>query len=315
MEEKVRVDVLIPTYWPGKEFAKLLDRLYGQTYPIHSVIIMNTEKQFWNTDWEKGRDNLQVHHIAKSEFDHGGTRRQGAKYATGDILVCMTQDAMPRNRELLEKLIQPLQQPKVAASYARQVPDRDAHCIESFTRRFNYPDENEVKRQEDLSSRGIKTYFCSNVCAAYDREIYVKQGGFISRAIFNEDMIYGAGLIQAGYGIAYAADAQVIHSHNYNCRQQFHRNFDLGVSQAEHPEIFADVPSEGAGIALVKATARYLLNRRQPWLLPKLIAQSGFKYLGYQLGKHYRYLPSKWIQACTMNPEYWKGKGQQTDIG
>ena len=315
MEEKVRVDVLITTYWPGKEFAKLLDRLYGQTYPIHSVIIMNTEKQFWNTDWEKGRDNLQVHHIAKSEFDHGGTRRQGAKYATGDILVCMTQDAMPRNRELLEKLIQPLQQPKVAASYARQVPDRDAHCIESFTRRFNYPDENEVKWQEDLSSRGIKTYFCSNVCAAYDREIYVKQGGFIPRAIFNEDMIYGAGLIQAGYGIAYAADAQVIHSHNYNCRQQFHRNFDLGVSQAEHPEIFADVPSEGAGIALVKATARYLLNRRQPWLLPKLIAQSGFKYLGYQLGKHYRYLPSKWIQACTMNPEYWKGKGQQTDIG
>lgn len=315
MEEKVRVDILIPTYRPEKEFGKLLDRLYGQTYPIHNVIIMNTEKQFWNTDWEKGRDNLQVHHITKSEFDHGKTRRQGARYATGDILVCMTQDAMPRNRELLEKLIQPLWQPKVAASYARQVPARDAHCIESFTRRFNYPDENEVKWREDLSSRGIKTYFCSNVCAAYDREIYVKQGGFIPRAIFNEDMIYGAGLIQAGYGIAYAADAQVIHSHNYNCRQQFHRNFDLGVSQAEHPEIFADVPSEGAGIALVKATARYLLNRRQPWLLPKLIAQSGSKYLGYQLGKHYRHLPSKWIQACTMNPEYWKGKGQQTDIG
>lgn len=25
------------------------------------------------------------------------------------------------------------------------------------------------------------------------------------------------GLIQAGYGIAYAAEAKVIHSHNYNC--------------------------------------------------------------------------------------------------
>lgn len=314
MEEKVRVDILIPTYKPGKTFGKLLDRLYGQTYPIHSLIIMNTEKQFWNPDWEKERKNLQVHHIAKSEFDHGGTRRQGAEYAAGDILVCMTQDAMPGNRELLEKLIQPLQQPKVAASYARQVPAGDAHCIESFTRRFNYPDKNEVKWQKDLSSRGIKAYFCSNVCAAYNREIYVKQGGFVPRAIFNEDMIYGAGLIQAGYGIAYAADAQVIHSHNYNCRQQFHRNFDLGVSQAEHPEIFAEVPSEGAGIALVKATARYLLKRRRPWMLPQLIAQSGFKYLGYQLGKHYRLLPQKWIRACTMNPEYWKGKGRQTDI-
>lgn len=315
MEKKVQVDILIPTYKPGKAFGKLLDRLYAQTYPIHSIIIMNTEKQFWNRNWENGRENLQVHHIAKSEFDHGKTRRQGAEYATGDILVCMTQDAMPKNRVLLEKLLQPLQQPGVAASYARQVPAKDARCIESFTRKFNYPKKNEVKWQADLHRRGIKTYFCSNVCAAYDRKIYEKQGGFIPQAIFNEDMIYGAGLIRAGYGIAYAADAQVIHSHNYNCRQQFHRNFDLGVSQAEHPEIFADVPSEGAGIALVKATARYLLRRRRPWLLSELIAQSGFKYLGYQLGKHYRRLPQKCIRACTMNPDYWKSKEQQADIG
>ncbi len=35
-------------------------------------------------------------------------------------------------------------------------------------------------------------------------------------------------------------------------RQQFHRNFDLGVSQAEHPEIFEGVPSEGEGSGLVK---------------------------------------------------------------
>lgn len=304
--EEVQVDILIPTYKPGETFGKLLDRLYGQTYPVHSIIVMNTEKQFWNPDWEKSRENLQVHHIAKSQFDHGGTRRQGAAYAAGDILVCMTQDALPANRKLLENLISPLRQPKVAASYARQLPARDARCIEAFTRRFNYPDKSSVKWKSDLDSQGIKTYFCSNVCAAYNREIYEKQGRFVPRAIFNEDMLYGAGLIQAGYGIAYAADAQVIHSHNYNCRQQFHRNFDLGVSQAEHPKIFAGLPSEGAGIALVKATARYLLKRRRPWLLPELIAQSGFKYLGYQLGKHYRSLPPKWIQACTMNPEYWK---------
>ena len=30
---------------------------------------------------------------------------------------------------------------------------------------------------------------------------------------------------------AYAADAKVVHSHNYGCLAQLHRNFDLGVSQ------------------------------------------------------------------------------------
>ena len=72
------------------------------------------------------------------------------------------------------------------------------------------------------------------------RKIFLRSLEALSeRTIFNEDMIYAGNLIQAGYGIAYAADAKVIHSHNYSCMQQFHRNFDLGVSQAEHPEIFA----------------------------------------------------------------------------
>jgi len=109
-----------------------------------------------------------------------------------------------------------------------------------------------------------------------------------------------------GYGIAYAADAKVIHSHNYSCMQQFHRNFDLGVSQAEHPEIFAGVPSEGEGIKLVKKTINYLIQKRKIWLIPGVILQSGCKYAGYLSGKNYRKLPRKMILWCTMNREYWK---------
>lgn len=303
---RFQVDVLIPTYRPGRKFGKLLERLYEQSYPISSVIIMNTEERFWDPGWGAGRPDLQVHHITRSEFDHGGTRRQGASYAKGDVLICMTQDALPRDRDMIRELIRPLTQPKVAASYARQIPAGNAHCIEAFTRGFNYPATSMVKAGEDLDRLGIKTYFCSNVCAAYVREIYEEQGGFVPRAIFNEDMIYGAGLIKAGYKIAYAADAQVIHSHDQRCIEMFRRNFDLGVSQAEHPEIFADVPSEKEGAALVLQTARYLLRLGKPWLLGKLLMQSGSKYMGYQLGKHYRRLPKKWIRACTMSPGYWK---------
>ena len=49
------------------------------------------------------------------------------------------------------------------------------------------------------------------------------------------------------YAIAYVADAKVIHSHNYNCTQQFKRNFDLAVSQADHPEVFGGIHSESEG--------------------------------------------------------------------
>ena len=60
-------------------------------------------------------------------------------------------------------------------------------------------------------------------------------------------MIFAGGLIQKGYAVAYAADAKVIHSHNYSGVQQFHRNFDLAVSQAEHPEVFSGGSFRGRG--------------------------------------------------------------------
>ena len=175
-----------------------------------------------------------------------------------------------------------------------------------YTREFNYPKTSRLKSKEDLSKLGIKTYFCSNVCAAYQKDVYERLGGFVRKTIFNEDMILAGRMIQAGWKIYYAADAKVIHSHNYNCRQQFHRNFDLAVSQADHPEIFEGVPSEGEGIRLVKDTAKYLLKSGRPWLLVSLVCKSGWKYIGYKLGKNYKKLPRWLILKCTMNPRYWR---------
>ena len=44
------IDVIIPTYHPGNEFSKLIDRLMKQTCPIHQIIIMNTEEAFWDSN-------------------------------------------------------------------------------------------------------------------------------------------------------------------------------------------------------------------------------------------------------------------------
>lgn len=153
-----------------------------------------------------------------------------------DFMIFMTQDALPADEYLVEHLLKPLEaDEKVGAAYARQLPKQDCRFIECYTRSFNYPSVSFVKWEKDTGIYGIKTYFCSNVCAAYNKEIYKEVGGFVDRAIFNEDMIYAGNIAKKGYGIAYQADACVYHSHNYSCSQQFHRNFDLGVSQAEHP--------------------------------------------------------------------------------
>ena len=302
----MKIDVIIPAYRPGAEFLELIDRLERQTLPVSKILVMNTRSQ---VDVEKllaDRPEIQVVSLEKNEFDHGGTRDRAARLSEADYLLFLTQDALPADDHLVERLAAAFGDKRVKAAYARQLPTEDCRELERYTRNFNYPEKSRIKTAADLPELGIKIFFCSNVCVMYERETYLAQGGFPRRTIFNEDMIYAGGLIQSGYAIAYAADAEVIHSHNYSGREQFHRNFDLAVSQAEHPEIFGGVASEGEGIRLVKKTAAHCLQIGKPWLIAVLVWQSGCKYLGYRLGKAYRRLPRGLVLRCTMNRAYWE---------
>ncbi len=305
------VDVIIPVYKPDSGFLTMIEKLQAQTVPVNRIILMNTEQKYldrllYGTTLERENHNITVKHLSKWEFDHGRTRNQGVKLSDADVFVMMTQDAVPADAYLVERLLEGLGGEKTAAAYARQLPDRDSSEAERYTRQFNYPAEPCIKTKADLPALGVKTFFCSNVCAAYRRDVFDQLGGFVNRAIFNEDMLYAAKAVEAGYGIAYAAQAKVYHSHNYTYRQQFHRNFDLGVSQADHPEVFAAYPSESEGIRLVKSTVAHLKERGMWMKIPDVIIQSGFKYMGYLMGKRYRRLPMRLVTACSSNREYWQ---------
>ena len=300
------VDVMIPTYKPGQEFAELLPRLLKQTYPIRSIRVVNTGKKFWNPAWEQLSDKIMVEHIQPSEFDHGGTRRAMAESSDADLLLFMTQDAMPYDNACVEHLVEKFSLPHVKAAYARQLPRDDCRTLERFTRGFNYPDESDIKDAGDLPKLGVKTFFCSNVCAMYDRRTYEELGGFVESTLFNEDMIYAGHLVQAGYAIAYAADAKVWHWHNYTAKDQLKRNFDLAVSQVDAGGLFTQVKSESEGIRLVKMTLKHFIKKGQFYYIPKIITQNGAKYIGYRLGKNYKKLPKKWILKISLNPWYWK---------
>ena len=304
------IDVIIPVYKPDDKFKKLVEMLEKQTACVNKIIVINTEEKymeafFAGSHFLAEHRKLSIHHISKKEFDHGKSRNLGAKKSEADILVFMTQDAVPANEFLIEKLIAPLEDETVACSYARQLPADDSTMTEKLTREFNYPATARIKSKADLQELGIKTYFCSNVCCAYNAKIFKELHGFINRTIFNEDMIYAGKVIENGHKIAYAAEAEVIHSHNYSGKQQFHRNFDLGVSQADHPEIFKGVSSESEGVKMVKQTISKLKEVGAAKEIPGYIITSGCKFIGYRLGKNYKKLPMWLIKKCSMSPMYW----------
>ena len=303
----MEVDVLIPVYRPDGKLTELLKRLKMQNYPIHRVILMNTEEKHFPAELTGIWDRVEVYHLAKEEFDHGGTRDRGVRMSTADLVLCMTQDAMPADETLIEELVKPFDDPEVWAAYARQLPNEDCREVEKYTRSFNYPEQSMVKTKEDLDRLGIKTFFCSNVCAAWRREKYLEIGGFVKHTIFNEDMILAGTMIKQGGKIAYCAKAKVIHSHNYSAFQQFHRNFDLAVSQTMYPEVFGGIRSESEGIKLVKKSLSYCIKIGKPWLMIQVVTQSAGKLLGYKMGQRYRSLPMWLILRCTMSPSFWRG--------
>lgn len=308
--EKV-IDVIIPIYKPNKDFVDVIKKLQKQTVKPNKIILMNTEERYAKKFLQESKlleiyDNVEIYHVTEAQFDHGKTRDLGIQKSKAPYFVCMTQDAVPANDQLLEELLQGLKPEKVASVYGKQLARKNSHLLESFTRKFNYPDESSIKSKKDLERLGIKTYFCSNVCAAYKREVYDKLGGFIKKTIFNEDMIYAASVIKAGYQIGYVATAQVIHSHHYTGVQQFHRNFDLGVSQADHPEVFRNVPSEKEGTKLVSETLKFLVREKHMEQILPFVYQCGCKYIGYRMGKAYRSLPMWLIKKCSMNRNYWE---------
>lgn len=304
------VDVIIPVYRPDEKLDALIEKLNVQTVKPAHVFFMQTltgtpEDEQVRKRLEKA-DGHVITQIAKKDFDHGGTRNQGAAMSETEYMLFMTQDAIPLDEFLIANMLDKMKQDKVATVYGRQLPNDEVGVIETYTRSFNYPEESYVKTKADLETLGIKTYFCSNVCAMYRKDVYEEMGGFVLHTIFNEDMIMAASVIAAGYAIAYAADAQVIHAHKYTYRQQFTRNFDLAVSQRQYHEIFDDVKSESEGIRLVKDTMKHLFKIGKWYLVPDLIFQSGFKFLGYRFGKKYDKLPRWMVVKFSMNKAYWR---------
>ncbi len=303
------VDVVILTYRPDRRFSLILKRLGAQTVKIGRIIVMDTtdgQTEPLTTVYEEGTfcGEIEIHPVPKKEFDHGRTRNEGASFSDADYLIFMTQDAVPADRRLVENLLLAAKEEKTAISYARQLPNRGCGPVEQYNRSFNYPEGDLVKDREDIPKYGIKTFFCSNVCACYDRRIFDSLGGFIDKTIFNEDMIYAAKAVKAGYRIHYASEAKVYHSHDYGIREHFHRNFDLGVSQAEHPEVFASLSSEKEGKKLVTGCVRHLIRKRRLYLLPDFVLKCAARYLGYRMGLRYRSLPKKVIMWASTDPDY-----------
>jgi rhamnosyltransferase len=278
------VSVIIPTLDAGSALGPLLSSITKQTINIEVIIVDSSSTD--DTTKLANQYEARVLTVARNDFNHGKTRNLGIFHAKSEIVVLLTQDALPADGYCLENLIKPLQNPQIVASFGRQVPRPDASPTENFTRLFNYPETPIVKGREDLPGLGIKTFFLSNVCSAIKTKEFKELGGFPENIIMFEDLIFAAKAILKRYKIAYVPEARVWHSHNFSLIQQFRRYQDAGISLRNNAWIFEHTGTNREGVEFLRQEIAYLSKKRLYHWIPFAIAESVFKFTGFWLGLH-----------------------------
>lgn len=302
----MKVSVIIPTLNAERYIEELLLSLKNQTLSPAEILVIDSSSDDRTTAiaTELG---CKVLVVERSAFDHGGTRNLAAGASSGEVLIFMTQDALPTNKHFLQNLTTPLQaNPEIAASFGRQVAKANALPPEQFARLFNYPDAPMIKGREDLPNLGIKTFFFSNVCSAIKRKEFEVVGKFPEQILTNEDMVIAAKFILNNYKIAYVPEAAVWHSHNYSVTQYFRRYFDIGAFLKANEWVRDYARAEGEGLKFVKGQFEYLFRNKQYRWVPYSVALVAAKYAGYKLGSLEDKLPMGLKRSFSLQKNFWR---------
>lgn len=291
------VSAILPTFNAGKTINELLSSIKNQTVKCELVVIDSSSSD--GTPETAESYGAKIISIEKTAFNHGGARNCAIRKAQGDTIVFFTQDALPCDERCIERLIKPLEQEDVSASYGRQIPKSDAKPTEHFARLFNYPERPAIRGLSEVRELGIKTFFFSNVFSAIRRREFEKLGMFPDNIVMFEDMLYAAKLIINGFRIAYVPEAKVMHSHNYSLAEQFERYRYAGISFKKQPWFLQYARSGKEGRTYIRQQVKYLLQEKKyPWILYAL-CEAICKYSGYHLGLHYDRFPVTLLQGRT----------------
>jgi rhamnosyltransferase len=300
-----KVGLIVPTLNAGSLWESWLKAYGQQTRKPDSLLVIDSSSKD-NTVALARSQGFEVRIIPKPEFNHGGTRQLGVKIFSGiDIIVFLTQDALLANADAIERLVSIFEDERVGAAYGRQLPHLNAGPIAAHARLFNYPTKSQLRCLEDKQRYGIKTAFISNSFAAYRRDALMQAGGFPVDTIMNEDTYIAGKMLVSGWKVAYCADAQVFHSHDYSFMDEFKRYFDIGVFHAQTvwlQETFGGV--SGEGLRFVISEMRYLM-KHAPWLIPSAILRTGLKWLGFKLGAMHKGMPQVLPSYLSLHKAYW----------
>jgi rhamnosyltransferase len=301
------ISVVIPVKNGGSDLVRCLEAIAAQQIDDDIDVVAVDSGSSDGSAETAHRLGARVHSIAPTEFHHGRTRNLGAELARGDILVFTSQDAHAADEHWLVNLTSPLVGEKVAGAYGRQLPHRDARPPERYFLDFLYGPQARTQRLAGADDLTFELTLFSNVNSAIPRRVW-ERFRFAEDIIMSEDQEWSRRVLRAGMTIRYEPSAAVHHSHTYTVADAFRRFFDSGAS-AERSYVDQGRESKSA---LWKAGARYARGEIA-WLwrtgerrwIPYATLYELAKFVGLQLGRRHRHVPSALKRRLSDYPGHW----------
>jgi rhamnosyltransferase len=301
------ISIVIPVKDGGEDLAGCLDAISRQEVGEDvEVVIVDSGSRDGSVELARSR-GARVTEIEPSEFNHGATRNLGARQASGDVLVFISQDAEPVGGDWLRLLTAPLRgDGEIAGVYGRQLAREDAAPPERFFLDFLYGARPRVQQVSDPTEISMESTLFSNANSAIRRSVW-EQFPFADDIIMSEDQEWSRRVLIAGWRLAYEPQAVVRHSHPYTIAAAFRRFFDSGVS-SERAYLGAE-PSRAVlrrrALEYVRAELGWLIRSGNARWIPYASVYELAKLAGLQLGTRHRSLPL-WLKLrFTMNPSWW----------
>ena len=226
--QRASVSVVIPAYNGGEEIDALLTRLEAQKeLDSLEIVVVDSGSRDNTTDICRSH-GVKLIEIPNAEFTHSHARNLGAQAATGDILMFMTQDAMPSSDRWAAGLIAPiLRGEAVAVSPCEDAPASSDlyYSVSSWNHRHFLCPDGKDRLCDSLGDGNRQTYHANaslnDVTTAIDRRVFLRFG---YRQDFAEDLDMGARLLRCGYALKLLSSVRTVHGHSRQTGYYFRRS-------------------------------------------------------------------------------------------
>lgn len=233
---KHKCAVIIPTKNALPIFQNVLEAILRQKteWPFE-IIVIDSGSTDGTTDFIRSFPEVRLIDIDPRTFGHGRTRNQAIAASDAEFVAFLTHDAQPFDENWLTNLVAAAEQnERIAGVFGRHVAydtaspftkaDLDKHFKGFMAHPLVVDRDTDPKRYEnDIGWRQFLHFYSDNN-SLMRKSIWEKHP--YPDVEFAEDQIWARDMIDLGYKKAYAPNAIVYHSHDYNVLEQLRRAFD-----------------------------------------------------------------------------------------